>query len=126
MSCKETVQSELFMDSAVAASNYIKRMIEKERKGTSRESALDRLERRYGIPYWTMNNLRIGRAKTVEAGLFARIKAAYLDLCERELSKLQTEIEIARAITNDDSFEDLRLEAEDLVARVAAKREALK
>ena len=63
-------------------------------------------------------------AKTVEAGLFARIRAAYLDLCERQVSKLQHEIALEKAMNEDDTLEDLEREASRLAARIAQKKEA--
>lgn len=109
------------------ASAYVKRMVERETKGWGdQENALSRLEARYGLPFWSMDHLRTGRAKSVEAGLFHRIRAAYLDLCERQVAKLQHEIAIEKAIQGDDSMEDLAREAETLLARIEQKRKALR
>ena len=109
------------------ASAYVKRMVERETKGWGdQENALTRLEARYGLPFWSMDHLRTGRAESVEAGLFQRIRAAYLDLCERQVAKLQHEIAIEKAIQGDDSMEDLAREAETLLARIAEKRNALR
>jgi hypothetical protein len=102
-------------------------MVEKETRGWGDQSnALSRLERRYGLPFWSLNNLRTGRAKTVEASLFARIKSAYLDLCEREIAKLQHELSVEKALSPDDTFEDLEREAQALLARVQAEKEKVK
>lgn len=115
------------MSSAAMASGYVRRMVEKETRGWGDQSnALSRLERRYGLPFWSLNNLRTGRAKTVEAGLFARIRAAYWDLCEREIAKLQHELSVEKALNPNDDFDDLELEAQALLARVAAKKEAVR
>jgi len=128
MKCTESQHEERkVVSSAVMASGYVRRMVEKETRGWGDQSnALSRLERRYGLPFWSLNNLRTGRAKTVEAGLFARIKSAYLDLCEREIAKLQHELSVEKALNPDDDFEDLAREAETLLARVQAKRDAAK
>lgn len=115
------------MSSAAMASGYVRRMVEKETRGWGDQSnALSRLERRYGLPFWSLNNLRTGRAKTIEAGLFARIRSAYLDLCEREIAKLQHELSVEKALNPNDDFDDLELEAQALLARVAAKKEAVR
>lgn len=107
------------------AGGYVRRMVEREARGWGDQSeAQARLESRYGIPYWAMDRLRTGRAKTVEAGLFARIRGAYIDLCERQVAKLQHEIAIEKALTEDDTLEDLELEAAALAARIQAKKEA--
>lgn len=114
------------MSSATAASDYVRRMIEKETRGWGdQRNAMSRLERRYSIPFWSLNHLRTGRAKTVEAGLFSRIRSAYLDLCERELAKLQHELAIEKARHPHDDFTDLESEAEELRSRLLAKKEAI-
>lgn len=111
------------MSSAEVATGYVRRMVERETRGWGdQEGAMSRLETRYGIPFWSLNNIRTGRAKTVEAGLFARIRGAYLDLCERQVAKLQHEIAIEKALNEDDTLEDLEREARRLAAEIAARR----
>lgn len=111
------------MSSAEVASGYVRRMVEKESRGWGDQAeALNRIEARYGLPFWSLNNLRTGRAKTVEAGLFSRIRGAYLDLCERQVAKLQHEIAIEKALNEDDTLEDLEREARRLAAQVEAAR----
>lgn len=128
MKCTETQHQERkVVSSAAMASGYVRRMVEKETKGWGDQSnALQRLERRYSLPFWSLNNLRTGRAKTVEASLFARIRSAYLDLCEREIAKLQHELSIEKALNPDDTFDDLARETEALLARVQAKKDAMR
>lgn len=130
MACRET---ESFkhklgregMSSSDVAGSYVRRMIEHETRGWGdQHNALSRLEARYGLPFWSLRNLKSGRAKTVEAGLYARIRAAYIDLCERQVTKLQHEITIEKALNEDDALEDLDREAAALAARIAAKKEA--
>lgn len=105
------------------AGGYVRRMVEKEARGWGDQAqAQARLEARYGIPFYSLERLRTGRAKTVDAGLFARIRGAYLDLCERQVRKLQHEISIEKALNEDDTLEDLEREAAQLLARVEAKK----
>jgi hypothetical protein len=124
--CTKTKQQvQEVMSSADMAAGYVRRMVERESRGWGdQEGALSRLEARYGLPFWSLNNLRTGRAKTVEAGRFARIRGAYLDLCERQIAKLQHEISVEKALNEDDSLEDLEREARSLAARIAEKKEA--
>ena len=111
------------MSSADVATGYVRRMVEKETRGWGDQNhALQRIGDRYGLPFWSLNNLKSGRAKTVEAGLFNRIRSAYLDLCERQVRQLQHEIEIEKAKGGDASFGDLAREAEALAARVAERK----
>lgn len=112
------------MSSAQAAQLYVRGMIEVETRGWGDDdNALSRLGARYGLSKWTLNHLRTGRAKTVEAGVFARIRAAYLDLCERQVAKLQQQIAIEKAMGSDDHLEDLARQASDLAALVQAKKQ---
>lgn len=130
MACRETEPfkhklGREVMSSSDVAGDYVRRMIEHETRGWGdQHNALSRLEARYGLPFWSLRNLKSGRAKTVEAGLFARIRAAYIDLCERQVTKLQHEISIEKALNEDDALEDLDREAAALAARIAAKKEA--
>lgn len=108
-----------------AATDYARRIhafVERDvRDPDQLEFAFDSFERRYGIGRWTLEHLRKGRAKTCDVGIFARLRAAYLDLCERQVTKLQRQIAIERA-TGDDDLGDLEAEAEVLAAKIAAKR----
>ena len=45
-----------------------------------------------------------------------------LDLCERQVAKLQHEIAVEKALNEDDTLEDLEREARRLAARIAAKK----
>lgn len=123
--CRKTQSKVREMSTAELATGYVRRMVEKEVRGWGdQENALSRLEQRYGLPFWTLQNLRTGRAKTVEAGIFARIRAAYLDLCERQVRQLQHEISVEKALNDDDTLEDLEREAARLLALVEAKKKA--
>lgn len=104
-----------------AASNYAARLLEQEQRGSDVDAALYRLEQRYGLSPNQVLHLRSGRAKTCDIGLFARLRSAYLDLCARQVSKLQHEIAITKA-TSDDDLEDLEAEARALAAKIAAKK----
>lgn len=111
------------MSTVEAAGVYARRLVERETKGWGDQTnAGRRISSRYDIPFNALEHLRTGRAKTVEAGLFSRIRAAYLDLCERQIEKLQHEIAIEKAINKNDDLGDLEREAETLVARLEAAR----
>lgn len=111
--------------SAAVASEYVRTMIHRESTGPGdSERAMQKIADKYGLSFWTLDHLRKRKAKTVEAGVFSRIRAAYLDVCERQVAKLQHQIAIERALGADDTFDDLAREAESLVARIKAKRAA--
>lgn len=123
MMCRETKHSEREMSTAIEAQGYVKLMIEREAKGWGDQTnALSRLERRYGLSFWSLNNLRTGRAKTVEAGLFHRIRSAYLDMCERQISALEHEVAMERARDANAVDQDLAAEIERLAAKVRASK----
>lgn len=112
-----------------AATDYARRIhayVEHDARDPDQlEFAFDTFERRYGIGRWTLEHLRKGRAKTCDVGIFARLRAAYLDLCERQVTKLQHEIAITKA-TGDDDLAALEDEAAALAAKIAARKATAK
>lgn len=111
------------MSSAQLAAGYVRRMVETETRGWGdTDNALSRLEAKYGLPFWTLNNLRTGRAKTVEATLFNRIRAAFADQCGRHAARLLHEAETAMAVNPDDDVAAIQDEIRALAARLQAAR----
>lgn len=111
-----------FPMTAATASEYVRRMIGREMQGPGDVGpAMNRLEAKYGIPFWTLEHLRKGKAKTVDVSVFARIRAAYLNHCERQLRSLEHELRIEKARGNDRD-QDLLAETEALLAKLAARR----
>lgn len=108
------------------ASDYASRLLEYEQRGSDVESALFRLEQRYGLSPNQIMHLRSRRAKSCDVSLFARLRAAYLDLCERQVSKLKHEIAITKATSDDDTLEDLVAEADRLAEKIKAKQAGLR
>ncbi len=111
------------MSSAAVAGDYLRLMIAEEMTAWGdQKSALNRLAIRYRLPFWTANNIRTGRAKTIEADMFQRIRQAYLDVCERQIERLQHELAIEKAKGTDASLEGIAREAAALAARLAETR----
>jgi hypothetical protein len=111
------------MSAVETASGYVRRMVERESRGWGdQRPAMHRIESRYGIAFNCLEHLRSGRAKTVEGGLFARIRAAYIDLCRAQVAKLQHEIAIEKAIHEDDDLASLEAEATALASKIEAAR----
>lgn len=109
--------------SAAEASSLVRSMIHLEASGPGDyERAMERLSNKYSFSFWTLDHLRKRKAKTCDVGLFSRIRSAYLDVCGRQIAKLQTEIAVEKAITADDTLEDLEAEASALAARIAARK----
>ena len=111
------------MSSAQVASGYVRRMVENETRGWGdQDNALSRLEAKYGLPFWTLQNLRTGRAKTVEASLFNRIKAAFVDQCGRHAARLLHEAEMAKVGNPDVDLDDIENQIRALAAKLAAAK----
>lgn len=109
-----------------AATEYVRTMVQRESKGPGDlENAMQRLESRYGLPFWSLWYLRKGKAKTVEAGLLARIRGAYLDMCQKQASNLLHEIE-TEAAAGDDTNLDLADRLRAIAAEIDAKKAAVK
>jgi hypothetical protein len=105
-----------------AAWDYASALIEEEARGSSDvEPALHRLEARYGISPNQIMHLRSRRAKSCDVGLFARIKAAYVDVCERQLARLQHALEMER-LSGDDANQDLARRLDEIAAELAARK----
>lgn len=103
-----------------------RRMVEVQGlNGHDDETSAAIIEQRYGIGLWQLLHLAKGRAKTCDLTLYGRLRAAYIDLCEKQVSKLQHEIAIEKA-TGDDDLEDLEREARALAAKIQARKAALK
>lgn len=102
---------------------------EADKTGLPGDEALDfaysRFEEGYGISRWPIEHLRKRKAKTCDIGLFAKLKFAYLDLCERKARKLLLKVEIEKATGNDtnrDLANRLRAIAAEIEASKAAAR----
>jgi hypothetical protein len=126
MKCTKTQHQEREMSTAEMASGYVRRMVENETRGWGdQDNALTRLEAKYGLPYWSLQNLRMGRAKTVEATLFNRIKAAFVDHCGKHAARLLHEAQMAKAINPDVDVAAIESEIRALASRLeTAKSEA--
>jgi len=107
-----------------AAYDYASRLVESEQRGSDVDTALRRIEQRYGISPNQIIHLRSRRAKSCDLGLFGRLRMAYLDLCERQMRRLAHEIAIEKAADADADLRDLEAEAEALARKIAAKKAA--
>ena len=111
-----------------AATEYVRTMVQRESRGPGDlDNAMGRIEARYGIPFWSLWHLRKGKAKTVEASLLARIRAAYLDMCAKQAGNLLHEIEVEAAVgTADDADLDLAAALRALAQKIEARKATLK
>ena len=125
MGSRETLSQEQTQMSAVdTAKCYVRKMVERECRGWGdQRTALHRIGRLYGISTHALERLRSGRAKSVDAGLLAVIRSAYLDLCERQVAKLRQEIATER-VMGCDSMADIETETVRLAALIAQAKAA--
>ena len=106
---------------AGTAGDYVRRMVAAESKGWGDQAeAQERLEARYALPFWSLERLRTGQAKTCEASLFFRIKAAFAHHCATKAAQLMHEAEMAQAVHADDDIRIIQDEIRALQARLAA------
>ena len=110
--------------STAIASEYVRKMVERETAGNGDvENAVRRLARKHGLSFWQIMHLRAGRAKTITIDAFASIRRAYLDYCEAEVRALQDEIRRDREKYGDaHDLQDLDSEVQALAAKVAAAK----
>jgi hypothetical protein len=111
--------------SVEAAYDYASALVEIEGRGSDTDAALHRLEQRYGLSPNQVQHLRFRRAKTCDVSLFARLRGAYLDLCERQIARLQHTLEIERLsgdVSDQDLADRLSALAQEVEARKAARR----
>jgi hypothetical protein len=68
------------------------------------ENSMRSIEREYGVDYWAQWSLRYrrDRFKDIGIGLFLKIKCAWEAERERQLRRLQHDIEITKKIAGDD------------------------
>ena len=109
-----------------AATDYARRVHGFIEAGVRSDDELDAayssFERQFGVGRWTIEHLRKRKAKTCDVSVFAKLRGAYLALCERQVAKLQHQIAVEKAIDDDDDLRDLEAEARALAAKIAAKK----
>lgn len=109
------------MSSAESAAVYVRRMVESETRGWGdTKAALRRLGVKFGLSFWTLDNLRTGRAKTVEASVYSKIKSAYAEQCRRQAERLLHEADLAMAGNPNVDVEAIQNQIRALVAQLEA------
>ena len=92
---------------------YVRKMYQIESQGDKdQQKTLEKVGRDIGVSSWTVMRIMKGERKTFNQSFIQRIRAAYLDLCESQIRKLENEIAIERAACGDhDDLENLADEA---------------
>ena len=90
-----------------AAEQWSKDLTRMKARGSNGDilGAMRQIEREYGVDYWTIWKLRYRRStiKDIGVSIYMRLQAAYQAECEKQLRKLEHEIEITEAIAGADS-----------------------
>jgi hypothetical protein len=111
--------------STAIASEYVRKMVERETAGNGDvENAIKRLARQYGLSFWQIMHLRAGRAKSITVDAFITIRTAYLEYCEAEIRALQEELRQDRAKYGENhDLQDLDTEVQALASKIRAAKE---
>lgn len=100
--CKKFLQVKQ-MSAVESARAWSRDLVQQEAKGSGdTENAMRRLGERYGVPWRTFWSLRYRPPKSMCADVWLRIRGAYQAECERQIRKLQHEIEITETIAGRD------------------------
>ncbi len=112
--------------SAATATKYVQEMVELEAVSTrTKEAALRKLARDYGLTVSQLTHLYKAKAKTCDVSLFARIRSAYLDRCAKMAARLLHNIEVEEASGRDAHDQDLADRLVAILAEVEAQRTTL-
>jgi hypothetical protein len=112
------------MNTATAeATGFIRRMVKDKSGEWGKAEALRLVARDSKLSFWTLNNLRIGRAKTVDADVRDRIRQAFIEHCRGHAARLLHDAETAAAKGNKNEVLD---DIEDQIRALAARLEAAK
>lgn len=112
--------------SAATATKYVQEMVELEVVTShTKEAALRKLARDYGLTLSQLTHLYKARAKTCDVGLFSRVRAAYLDRCARMATRVLHNIQLAEASGTDAADQDLVDRLSSILAEVAAQKSTL-
>ena len=98
-------------------------IVNAERKrGEQDSSTLERVCRLYDLPFWTLENIRKGRAKTIPLDLLDQLGTVWLAVCDKQLRRWEQELATERAKGFGDDILDLEREAANLRTRLEARR----
>ena len=100
------------------AAQYGRKAVELESRGNGDHlNALDRVGREVGLKARALRRIINGET-TPTLPVFLRIRAGYLNICERHVRRLQSEIQTEKMRFGDAAFADLDREISDLAEKV--------
>lgn len=105
------------------AAQYGRKAVELESRGNGDQlNALERVGRECGLKARALRRIINGET-TPTVPVFLRIRAAYLSVCERQIRRLQIEIETEKRKFGDAAFEDLDREISSLAEKFKTAKE---
>ncbi len=114
------------MFSTDIAAQYGRKAVEIESRGNGDQlNALERVGRECGLKARALRRIINGET-TPTFPVFLRLRAAYLNICERQISKLQSEIQTEKARFGDAAFADIDSKVVALAAELRAAKERAK
>lgn len=106
-----------------AAVEYLDTMVRLEAaRSGSKELAITKICRDYGLTPAQIKHVRGGRAKDIKLSLFQRVRLAYLDYMHRLITSLEHEVAVEKAKHEDDSIQVLESEVQALLQKVEEAR----
>lgn len=109
--------------SAELARDYATRLFQMRVKGWGDESeALGDVANWSRMMPRSFKRLMTGETKEPSLGMYARVRAAYLDYCHRLVKQLEHEIEVDRKVHGDAALEDIGREVAALADKVRAAK----
>lgn len=97
-----TMDNEILVREAKAT---VKKLVATESRGHGDQAnAMNRLEARYGLPYWTLWSLLYRSPKDVSAAFLLRLQSAYSIQCEKQKALYEHEAKITKEIAGSRSF----------------------
>jgi hypothetical protein len=121
---RATVMSTVEMFSPDIAAQYGRKMVEIESRGNGDQmSALERVGRECGLGARALR--RIINGETIPTlPVFIRMRAGYLNICERQIRKLEMLIETEKARFGHEPLEGIGAEVQALAAKIEAAKRA--
>lgn len=121
------VESMNSVQMADRATVYVGEMYETEYRGWGDgQNALSRLSELTGVPFWSLDHIKRGKAKTVETSLFNKIKSGYLRYCLGKVDQLMEKIEAEKEAHPNVSLDVLEEEVDLLSRKIEASLAAAK
>lgn len=125
MKLKKSLSEQNSMEAAAALDTYNNKILAKEIRGSGDvENAMFRLQSEYGLDYWRQWQLKYRKQACKE--FIEQIRQAYLNMLERSVRREveALKIEQAKECGANAGNPDLIAEAENLLAKIHAKRVA--